>query len=557
MRAFAREVIDSLMAGAARTKDEVHRLKVGLAAKRRLRALPTDAEILRHAADEGERALLLPLLRTKPTRSLSGVTVVAVQTAPHDCPHGTCIFCPGGESWGTAKAYTGREPAALRAARHAFDAAGQVAGRLAALEATGHPVDKVELIIQGGTFPALASDYQQQFVAGCLAAMNCYESYERHNSYDAYDSHNAGGEESPPGTPHSFLRHASGVLPLADEQLANERALARCIGLTIETKPDWGMEQHVDRCLELGATRIELGVQTTFDEVLSLVNRGHTVADTVRSTRVIKDSGLKLCYHMMPGLPGSTTEKDLASFRRIFDDPGFRPDKLKIYPTLVIPGTPLHALWKRGQYTPLTDEDAARLIADVKAFVPPWVRIMRVDRDIPTPMIAAGVKHTNLRQIALAELKRRGNECRCIRCREAGHRQRDGESIEPSRIALRETTYDASGGVERFLEIVEPASDALVAFLRLREPSPEAHRPEMARSAVVRELRVLGVELPLGSRGDGLQHRGHGRRLMSRAEEVARDRGFQKLLVMSGIGVRPYYRKLGYERDGPYVGKRL
>ncbi|HVL87325.1 MAG TPA: tRNA uridine(34) 5-carboxymethylaminomethyl modification radical SAM/GNAT enzyme Elp3 [Candidatus Thermoplasmatota archaeon] len=531
MQALAREVIEAILADKVRGKREIHKLKVHLAGTLGLAGIPSDGEILAHARDEDERQRLLPHLRVKPTRSLSGVAIVTVQTAPADCPHGTCVFCPGGEAWGTAKAYTGREPAALRAARHGFDAYGQVAGRLRALEANGHPVDKIELIVQGGTFPALDWQYQRGFVEGCFAAMNDHPA--------AMNVHRNAGDLA--------LAHA-----------ANESAAARCIGLTIETKPDWCLAPHVDRCLELGATRIELGVQTTHDELLARANRGHGMAETIEASRVVKDAGLKLCYHMMPGLPGSTAEKDLESFRRLFDDPALRPDMLKIYPTLVVPGTPLHALWKRGDFVPMREEETARLLARVKTFVPPWVRVMRVDRDIPTPMIADGVTHTNLRQMVAAELSRAGGRCRCIRCREAGLRAREGVMAE--RLELLRLAYESSRGTEHFLSMEDPKRDVLAAFVRVREPSGQAHREEVRGAAIVRELRVVGQEVPIGteaSSSGALQHRGLGRALMEEAEALARKRGHRRVAVTSGVGVRLYYAKLGYRREGPYMVKDL
>jgi elongator complex protein 3 len=534
--AYTEALLAALREGQARSKEEVHGLKVRLARAHGARAIPSDAALLRALPAE-DRARLAPLLRTKPARTLSGVAVVAVQTDPAPCPHGTCVFCPGGPGWprggegappgtrGTAQAYTGHEPAALRAARAGFDPYRQVAGRLEALEGNGHAVDKVELIVQGGTFPAREPAYQEGFLHACLDAMNAH--------------------------PGGAARSAD----LAESQRRNEGARARCVGLTVETKPDQCRDDDVRRMLAMGVTRVELGVQTTHDAPLRATNRGHTVQDSIDATRRLRDAGLKVCYHLMPGLPGSSEAMDLEDARRILEDGAFRPDKLKVYPTLVVPGTALHALWQAGRYEPVSEERAVRLLVALKRRCPAWVRIMRVDRDIPTHQIAAGPMRTNLRELALAELARQGARCRCIRCREAGHVQQRGGRVAMERLEPREERYQAGGGTEWFLSFEDPVSDALAGFLRLREPSASAGR-EVQRALLVRELKVLGTEAPLGEPGD-VQHHGLGKALMARAEQLARERRARRVLVTSGVGVRPYYRRLGYERAGPYMAKAL
>jgi elongator complex protein 3 len=525
--AYTQAILQALLQGEASTKEEVHALKVRLAREHRARAIPTDAALLRAAGEA--RAQLAPLLRTKPARTLSGVAIITVQTDPEGCPHGTCVFCPGGPGWGgsgTAQSYTGHEPAALRAARSGFDPYEQVHGRLLALEGNGHAVDKIELIVQGGTFPARDQAYQDDFLRDCLDAMNG----------------------------HGRERVRSATLPEA--QLRNESAPARCVGLTVETKPDWCGEAHVRRMLEQGVTRVEIGVQTTHDDVLRATNRGHTTAQAIEATRLARDAGLKVCHHLMPGLPGSTEQRDLESLQRVLDDPDFRPDKLKVYPTLVVPGTALHKLWLSRNYEACSEERAIRFLVALKKACPPWIRIMRVDRDIPTHQIAAGPSRTNLRELAMAELVTQSGRCRCIRCREAGHVERSGGRVRLDALELREASYDAGQGREWFLTFEDPASDALGAFLRLREPSPRAW-PEVKDSMLVRELKVLGQEVPIGSREPGLQHRGLGKQLLERAETIARERGARRILVTSGVGVRPYYAKLGYERAGPWMSKVL
>lgn len=543
--AFVREAVDRLLEGEAETPDEVQQLKLDLCSEHPVDEVPSNADILDHCSED-EREALAPLLRTNRTRSLSGVAVVTVQSSPWRCPHGTCTFCPGGPEWGTAQSYTGEEPAALRAERHGFDARDQAADRLASLEDTGHPVDKVEVIVQGGTFPARPVDYQEDFVRGVFQALN--------------------GHGRPRRDPADTL---------AEAHARNEEdADARCVGLTIETKPDWADPVAVDRCRSMGATRLELGVQSLHDEHLEATNRGHSVADGVEATRTVRDAGLKVTYHLMPGLPGSTRDQDLETFERTFADPAFRPDKLKIYPTLVVPDTDLYEQWQAGTFTPRSESYCVDLLAEVKAeHVPPWVRIQRIERDIPSFMVDGGPQRTNLRQIVQERLDEMGERCRCIRCREAGHRRRrDGVTTDPASVRLTETTYEAAGGTERFLAYEDPDRDVLVAYLRLREPPDDAydleHREHLSYpdalegAAIVRELRTVGVEVPIAATPAGdpttWQHRGYGRDLVARAEDLARQGGWDRLAVTAGVGVKEYYRsKLGYHDAGTYVATDL
>jgi elongator complex protein 3 len=327
------------------------------------------------------------------------------------------------------------------------------------------------------------------------------------------------------------------------------------IGLTLETKPDWALAPHVDLSLELGCTRYELGVQTVFEEILKLTHRGHGMAETIEAFQVAKDAGLKLCAHVMPGQPGSDRAKDLATLRAMFADPRFAPDMLKIYPTLVIPGTPLHKLWAAGKFRALEEAECVDLLAEAKAECPPWMRIQRIDRDIPTPRIEAGVKKLNLRELVHAEMARRGTRCRCVRCREAGH-VANKAGIEVGELALVRRDYPSAGGREHFLALEDPERDILAAFVRLREPSPAAHRPEAQDALLLRELKVFGAEVPLGERRPGLhQHQGHGARLVREAEDLAREAGKRRVVVTAGVGVRAYYARLGYARLGPYMAK--
>lgn len=463
---------------------------------------------------------------------LSGVSVVAVMTKPYPCPHGKCVYCPGGPEFGTPQSYIGEEPALMRALRVGFDPYEQVRARLRQYEALGHTPSKVEVVIMGGTFMALPGDYQEWFIASIFDAANRYPE------------------------PRSFWTPS-----LSETQQLNEVAKIRVVGLTIETRPDLAKEKHSDRMLYLGATKVELGVQTIYDDVLALVRRGHKVRDTVEATRVLKDCGFKVVYHIMPGLPGSDPSMDIETVKEIFENPDFRPDMLKIYPTVVTEGTELYKWWLNGKYRPYTDEEAVELISEFYRYLPKWVRIMRIQRDIPAQYIVAGPRKGNLRELSELKALSKGINIREIRFREVG-RQELYRGIRPSDLSITKEYYEASGGTEVFLCVEDKSSDVIVGILRLRIPSDNVHRPELrSRVAVVRELHVYGPQIPVGSRDDySWQHRGWGSKLLEKAEEISRyEFCCCRLLVLSGVGAREYYRKFGYYRlgDSPYMAKEL
>jgi elongator complex protein 3 len=524
---FHQEIIDLILAKKIQTKEELHKQKIKLCKKYHLNTIPRDSEILAQLPiDITENDIAFLLLRKKSTRTLSGVAIIAAMTSPESCPHGRCLPCPGGPEQNTPQSYTGYEPAAMRACCNNFDPFLQIKSRVEQLHAIGHATDKVDLIVMGGTFTARLPGYQDWFVKRCFDALNLKRSQS--------------------------LEYA---------KLKNETASARCIGLTIETRPDWLRLQQVDQILRLGATRVELGVQTIDDTVLYTIKRGHTVSDTVAATRIAKDAGLKVCYHMMPGLPGSSEKKDLTTFQTIFTDQRFKPDMLKIYPTLIIKGTPLYDLWKEGKYKPLTTEKASHLIAEIKKDVPEWVRIQRIQRDIPSQHIHTGIKNSNLRQYVEKQMHQHGFSCRCIRCREIGHRV--GEKLSDSTNLILEVMcrqYLASGGEEIFISLEDKKQDALVGYLRLRDVVTP-YRTELSKEPcmMIRELKVLGREAPLGKRtAEAFQHRGYGKKLLCEAERICKE-GYNKkyLFVLSGIGVKPYYRNLGFSDDGPYLKKKV
>lgn len=521
-----KEIADFLMSKKSVSMKEFEEYRKLVCEKYELSYVPSKAEIFQYVPEEA-RENIAHVLRLKPVRTASGIAVIAVMAKPHPCPHGACIYCPGGVKKGTAQSYTGKEPASMRALENRYDAYEQVKARIAQLKSIGHRVEKAELIIIGGSFLNLPLDYQRDFFKGCFDALNEQTS--------------------------SSLEEA---LSLA------ERARIRNVGFTLETRPDLCDQRNIDMMLSYGITRVELGVQALDDRIYEVINRGHKVKDVVEAFRLAKDSGLKVVAHMMPGLPSSDPEKDLEAFRSLFDDSSFKPDMLKVYPCLVLESTPLYELYRKGLYQPYDESIVIPLLADVKKLVPRWVRIMRVQREIPAQEIVAGVKCSNLRELVLKEAERRGHPCRCIRCREAGlKRLKKAEAVEPEAIRLLKERYEASDGLEVFLSYEDVNTDTLIGFLRLRIPSPRAHRQEVKerRTALVRELHVYGRLVPLGERDEeSWQHRGYGALLMSEAERIAReDFDCRRILVMSAVGTREYYRRLGYEVIGPYMGKEL
>jgi len=506
------------------TVKEVNELKLKIAKLLNLERILSNPEILSMLNVEEKKALL-NLLQLKKVRSISGVNIVAVMAAPYKCPHGKCVYCPSEP--GVPESYTGHEPSSMRGLQYNFNPYLQVLNRIKQLTEIGHLVSKVELIIQGGTFPATPISYQKDFVKGCLEAII--------------------GEKTE---------------SLEEAKKKAEESAIRNVGLTIETRPDWCKQKHIDLMLELGATRVEIGVQTLYDDVYKIVERGHTVQDVIDAFRMAKDSGLKIVAHMMPGLPGCNFERDLKAFQTLFEDSNFKPDMLKIYPCLVLKNTKLYEWWKEGKYKPYSTEEAIELIVKVKANIPKWVRIMRIQRDIPARLIVAGVKKSNLRELAQKELKRKGLKCNCIRCREVGHKMLK-ENVKPKfeNLQLNVEEYKASEGVELFISIDEPSVDALIGYLRLRIPSEKAERPELAdgKTSIVRELKVCGPVVPLGERfKDAWQHKGLGAKLIFEAEKISLEKfDCRKILVLSGLGVKHYYKRLGYYPEGPYMAKKL
>jgi elongator complex protein 3 len=489
---------------------QVERLKKELAVKLRLPKYPSDLE-LAELIGRGE----LPL-RKKPVKTASGVAVVTVVAPLYTCPHGKCVYCPGGAGWGTPQSYTGEEAVVKTASSVGYDPQRQVAATIEKLRRLGHPVDKVELIIIGGTFTATSPSFQKGFIKRCLDALN--------------------------GAPSNSLEEA---LMLA------ESSPIHVSGITVETKPDWAKKEAAEKLVWMGVTKVEIGVQALDDEILKIVNRGHSVRDVEEATSDLKDLCFKVCYHMMPNLPGSNPRKDLEMLLRLFEDERYRPDQLKIYPTLVLPGTELAEMWRRGEYIPYDEDELVHVLAEFMRRVPPYVRINRIQREIPLKTVLAGLRTPNLRQKVESFV---GDGCRCIRCREHGHRK---NQVNPDRAVCNRYVYRASGGLEYFISYDDPESDALLGFVRVRIPS-RTLMDELEGAGLVRELHVYGQMTPVGVEPDGStsQHRGFGRLLMEEAERVVfEEHGLDRVAVISGVGVRNYYRRLGYRLDGPYMCK--
>jgi elongator complex protein 3 len=556
---FYKEIL-SIVKQSHLTKEEFSNLKIELCQKHKLSKIPSDFELLLNSPDQDNR--YLRPLQSKPGRTGSGVAVVAIMTKPSACPHGRCSYCPGGKKsffGDVPQSYTGKEPATLRGIRNDYDPYLQVFNRLEQYTILGHPSDKVELIIMGGTFISEPRRYRDEFIANSLKAMNDFSRmFYPKNRLDLTKFKRFFGLPGEVGDRKRIrlvkksLARLKGRASLATEQRLNERSKIRCVAMCIETRPDYCFEPQIDEMLRLGATRVELGVQTLSNKALKKVERGHTVEDSIKATRLLKDSLLKVGYHMMPGLPGVSPKDDLGMLKGLFANKEFRPDALKLYPCMVMPGTKLFDDYKKGHYTPLSTDSAAELIAGFKRYVPEYCRIMRVQRDIPSYVTEAGVDRTNLRQYVDKILSRKGISCRCIRCREP-----KGRALNLSNLKLKSIEYEASGGTEIFIAAEEPKEDILAGFCRLRIPFRPFRKEFSGKCAGIRELHVYGEMAQLGAEGT-VQHKGIGKRLLAEAERIARTKYKRdKLLIISGIGVREYYRRRGYRREGPYMAKRL
>ncbi|KAL6096257.1 elp3 [Pungitius sinensis] len=526
------DVIQQLVEAHEEGKDiNLNKVKTKTSAKYGLEAQPRLVDIIA-AVPQHYRRALVPKLKAKPIRTASGIAVVAVMCKPHRCPHisftgNICVYCPGGPDSDfeySTQSYTGYEPTSMRAIRARYDPYLQTRHRVEQLKQLGHSVDKVEFIVMGGTFMALPEEYRDYFIR---------------NLHDALSGHTSNN--------------------VAEAVRYSERSTTKCVGITIETRPDYCLKRHLSDMLRYGCTRLEIGVQSVYEDVARDTNRGHTVRAVCESFHLSKDAGFKVVAHMMPDLPNVGMERDVEQFIEFFENPAFRPDGLKLYPTLVIRGTGLYELWKTGRYKSYTPSALVDLVARVLALVPPWTRVYRVQRDIPMPLVSSGVEHGNLRELALARMKDMGTECRDVRTREVGI-QEIHHKVRPYQVELVRRDYVANGGWETFLSYEDPEQDILIGLLRLRRCSPQSFRAELKGGAsIVRELHVYGSVVPVSSRDPSkFQHQGFGMMLMEEAERIAREEhGSSRLAVISGVGTRNYYRKMGYELEGPYMLKEL
>ena len=456
------------------------------------------------------------LLKTRKIRTLSGIVAITAITKPYPCP-GKCLYCPKEQNM--PKSYLANEPACMRAVLNKFDPYLQVKTRLNSLRIAGHATDKIELIVLGGTWSAYTKNYQNWFIKRCFDACN-------------------GGS-------------ASKSLKIAQKR--NESAKNRIIGITLETRPDFIDKEEVKQLRKLGCTRVELGVQSIDEKILKQNRRGHGIKEIIGATKVLKNAGFKITYHMMLNLPGSTPKKDEEMFKKLFSCPDFQPDQLKIYPCAVLKTAPLYNLWKQNKYRPYSQKQLINLLIKIKEKIPPYVRIIRIIRDIPAQSIIAGNKVSNLREVVGSEMKKQNKKCRCIRCREIRNLKFKNQNLK-----LIRTDYDASGGKEIFLSFENTKIDKILAFLRLRI-ADEWTLPILKNCALIRELHTYGLTVPIAKKmKNAQQHQSLGKRLMAEAEKIVKNETkYKKIAVIAGIGVREYYRRLGYRLYQHYMIKHI
>lgn len=481
----------------------------------------------------GENKILERLLTKKKIRSLSGVAVVSVLTKPFPCP-GRCLYCPTEKEM--PKSYLKGEPAADRALSLHFDPFLQVAKRIEVLEKTGHNVDKVELIVIGGTWSCLPEKYQAWFIKECFRGANAPKG------------------KSLPYSEKQSLKNI--YAQLLSEQRKNEKVKHRVVGMTLETRPDYITDKEVKRMRILGATKVELGVQSVFDDILKINLRDHGAADTQRATFLLRQNGFKVCYHLMPGLYGSSLKKDREVFETVFADEKFKPDWLKIYPCVVLPEAQLYSLYKKGDYVPYSDEELVSLLVDVKQnIIPRWTRIARLYRDIPTTRISAGTRISNLRELVQKRLEGQGGACQCIHCREVRDNYQPGFDLK---MFMEE--YKTQGGKEIFLSFETADRKYLLSFLRLRIPETSKGQSfsTLSHTGLIRELHTYGLSLGLKKQEEvAAQHKGLGKKLIKQAEKITKSYGLKKIAVISGIGVRDYYRNQGFRLSQTYMIKSV
>jgi elongator complex protein 3 len=537
MKKILEKIVYSLLRTNPKTNNKLAEIKRQIAGKYKL-ASPSNAKIFSIYQKLLKSKKIKPnenlenILKKRAVRTISGVAPIAVLTKSYPCP-GKCAYCP--TEMGMPKSYLSNEPAVMRAVLCDFDPIKQVKARVKALEANGHPTDKLELIVIGGTWSALPPSYQKSFIKKCFDAANNVSSKSR-----------------------------KGAKNLAEAQKINETAEHRIVGITLETRPDFITPFEIRKMRELGCTRVELGVQSIYDSILQKNKRGHNVLKTIEATKLLKNAGFKICYHLMPNLPGSTPNLDLKMFEEIFSSPDFQPDMVKIYPCVVIKRSLLYKWWKQGEYKSYSEKQLINLLIKIKSITPPYVRINRLIRDIPSTSIEAGNMVSNLREILREKMAEKNLYCQCIRCREVGHQDKlkiKSEKLKVPKFFI--TEYLASGGREYFLSFASSDRKILYAFLRLRFPKNDQGEitetfPELKNAALIRELHTYGHLVPIDKTSKGAtQHLGLGKKLMQKAEKIVKKHKINKIAVISGIGVREYYKKLGYKKENTYMVKYL
>ena len=510
---YLEATIKELVESKIKTLDGLAKAKRRIAKKYKS-SCPSNISLLRtyHEIVKSESRkpskIIESLLITRPIRSLSGIVNISVLTKPYPCP-GKCLYCP--IEPGIPKSYVSGEPAVERAKKLNFNPYLQVKRRIEMLKAEGHPTDKIELRIVGGTWSYYPKRYQNWFIKRCFIA--CNEKIGR---------------------------------SLKEAQRSNEKAKHRVVGLSIETRPDFIDKKEIRHLRELGVTLVEIGVQSIYDDVLKKNLRGHDIKETISATKLLKDAGFKVLYQMMPNLAGSSLERDEKMFSELFQNQDFQPDLLKIYPCALLKESPLYKLWRRGQYKPYTKSQLINLIKKIKKTIPYYIRIQRISRDIPSSSIVSGpAKISNLRQLLAEIIKRENWRCKCIRCREVRR------AYDPrERIYLLRIDYQASGGKEVFLNFENKKRTKLYSLLRLRITS--------RNKAVIREIHTYGLLIPIAGKETAPQHRGLGKKLMKEAEKITkREFHLKKISVIAGVGTREYFKKLGYKLEDTYMTKKL
>ena len=526
---LARTVLEQIRRGRDVTKTlRSHPLKNGGYLNKSMLVTIYNEMVAAGEIDEDPR--LLERIRMKPMRTLSGVTTVTVLTKPYPCP-GKCIFCPTDVRM--PKSYLPDEPGAMRAVEHQFDPYDQVMSRINQLQSLGHPTDKIELLILGGTWSSYKRDYQEWFVKRCFDAMNA-------------------------SLPPAPLPPGEGVKRTGEGELTavhtiNETTHHRNVGLVIETRPDEITPDEIRWLRHLGVTKVQMGAQSLDDRILEMNKRGHDVECTRQATSLLRAAGFKIVLHWMPNLQGATPESDRADFARLWTD--FCPDEIKIYPNQLLANAELYEYWQRGEFKPYSTQELIDLIADIKPTIPRYCRVNRVIRDIPSTNVVEGNRRTSLRQDVQNEMKRRGTHCQCVRCREV-----KSKSVNVGSLQLDDLVYQAGAAEEHFISYVTP-EDKLAGFVRLSLPgkeSPQTGISDLDGAALIREVHVYGQSLPVGAEKDGAaQHAGLGTRLLEEAERVAKEKGFERIAVISAVGTRGYYLGRGFERGELYLVKKL